>query len=142
MENLTGLFIDRTGKICEKKTVSDDYDAICKLLDIEYYQPLIRYIGKDAIYIFCDEDGKLKSDQSVSASSKAYKDMLGNTNKETLVGNLFVAGVTKQMIDGDKYLTPRSLNDIQIRRISESVKKNSGLTYSLRPEERSLDEVR
>ena len=84
---MTVYFIDAKTMSCKLMEIENNLETFYKLINTDAIQIVARVINGKMTQIICDEKGKLKEHQFISATSSDFK--------ETLVGNLIVKSTDK-----------------------------------------------
>lgn len=81
MKKITGIFVDPTKQIIEKRTIDNDIKSFYELLNCNCVDIAIRRIEGIIVRIVCDDEGRIKSDNIipslVSGFNRAY-DLFGS----------------------------------------------------------------
>lgn len=72
-----------------KTTIDDDLQTFYDIINTDSIEILSRKINNKMTQIICDEEGKLKENQYISAMSKEHN--------ETLVGNLIIKSTDEEI---------------------------------------------
>lgn len=86
---ITVYFIDAQNMSCKLMEIENNLETFYKLINTDSIQIVARIINGKMTQIICDEEGKLKENQLISASSSDFK--------ETLVGNLIIKSEDRQI---------------------------------------------
>ena len=86
---ITVYFIDAKTMSCKLMEIENNLETFYKLINTDSIEVVARYINGKMTQIICDEEGKLKEHQLISASSSDFR--------ETLVGNLIIKSEDKQI---------------------------------------------
>ena len=86
---ITVYFIDAKTMNCKLMEIENNLETFYKLINTDSIEVVARYINGKMTQIICDEEGKLKEHQLISASSSDFK--------ETLVGNLIIKSEDRQI---------------------------------------------
>lgn len=86
---ITVYFIDAKNMSCKLMEIENNLETFYKLIDTDSITIVARVINGKMTQIICDEEGKLKKHQLISASSSDFR--------ETLVGNLIIKSEDKQI---------------------------------------------
>lgn len=79
-----------------KKSINDDLQTFYDIINTDSIEILVRKINGKSVQIICDEEGKLKRNQYISAMSQE--------NNEVLVGNLIIKSTDHEIANIiDKY---------------------------------------
>ena len=86
---ITVYFIDAKTMNCKLMEIENNLETFYKLICTDSIEVVARYINGKMTQIICDEEGKLKEHQLISASSSDFR--------ETLVGNLIIKSEDRQI---------------------------------------------
>ena len=86
---ITVYFIDAKTMNCKLMEIENNLETFYKLINTNAITIVARVINGKMTQIICDEEGKLKEHQLISASSSDFK--------ETLVGNLIIKSEDRQI---------------------------------------------
>ena len=86
---ITVYFIDAKTMNCKLMKIENNLETFYKLINTDAIQIVARVINGKMTQITCDEEGKLKKHQLISASSSDFR--------ETLVGNLIIKSEDRQI---------------------------------------------
>ena len=96
MKKIDCYIINAKDMVYTKTTIDDNLQTFYDIINTDSISVLGRYINGKLTQIICDEEGKLKEHQLVSASSSDFR--------ETLVGNLIVKSTDNEIANIiDKY---------------------------------------
>ena len=96
MKKIECYIINAKDMTYKKTTIDDNVLTFYDIINTDSISVLGRYINGKLTQIICDEEGKLKENLSVSASSSDFR--------ETLVGNLIVKSTDNEIANIiDKY---------------------------------------
>ena len=93
---ITVYFIDAQNMSCKLMEIENNLETFYKLINTDAIQIVARKINGKMTQIICDEEGKLKQHQYISAVSEEHN--------ETLVGNLIIKSTDHEIANIiDKY---------------------------------------
>ena len=96
MKKIECYIINAKDMTYKKTTIDDNVQTFYDIINTDSISVLGRYINGKLTQIICDEEGKLKEHQYISASSSDFR--------ETLVGNLIVKSTDNEIANIiDKY---------------------------------------
>ena len=96
MKKIECYIINAKDMTYKKTTIDDNVQTFYDIINTDSISVLGRYINGKLTQIICDEEGKLKQHQYISAISKE--------NNETLVGNLIIKSTDHEIANIiDKY---------------------------------------
>lgn len=93
-KQLKVLVIDIKKGTIAAETINDNLDTFYEIINTDCVSIIARKINGKMTQIICDEEGKLKKGQYISAMSDELN--------ETLVGNLIIKSQDKSIIDNFK----------------------------------------
>ena len=96
MKKIDCYIIDAKNMLYTKTTIDDNLETFYDIIKTDSIQIIARKINGKMTQIICDEEGKLKKHQYISAISEE--------NNETLVGNLIIKSTDHEIANIiDKY---------------------------------------
>lgn len=96
MKKIDCYIIDAKDMLYTKTTIDDNLETFYDIIKTDSIQIIARKINGKMTQIICDEEGKLKKNQYISAVSEEHN--------ETLVGNLIIKSTDHEIANIiDKY---------------------------------------